>query len=316
MKKIAIISLVVVISAAVVVIVLLTYEKGTEPTPGLSLPEDEESAPEESTHQEKEQEQEKEPEEKDKAKEITKSQSKTFSITVVYDNNEYNEDLQSSWGFSCFIQGLEKTILFDTGGNGTILLNNMEKMGINPEDIDIIVLSHIHGDHTGGLSSVLQQNNDVTVYVLNSFPDSFKDNAKTLGATIIEVLDPVKICTHVYTTGEMGKNLLEQSLIIETETGSIVITGCAHPGIVSIVKKAQELSGDVLFVMGGFHLGRTPTSRIQGIVSQFKKLGVVYVAPCHCSGKTAQQLFEEAYGPSYISVGVGTIITLDDLVQE
>jgi 7,8-dihydropterin-6-yl-methyl-4-(beta-D-ribofuranosyl)aminobenzene 5'-phosphate synthase len=312
MKKIAIISLVVVISAVVVVSVLLTYEKGTEITPSLSLPEEsapEESAPEEPTHTEQE------PEEKEHKEEIA-SQSDTFSISVVYDNNEYNEELQSSWGFSCFIQGLEKNILFDTGGNGTILLNNMEKMGINPEDIDIIVLSHIHGDHTGGLSSILRKNYDVTVYMLNTFPGSFKDNAKALGATVIEVSDSVKICSHVYTTGKLSGNPPEQSLIIETETGSIVITGCAHPGIVTIVKKAQEISGDVLFVMGGFHLGGAPTSQIQGIVSQFKRLGVVYVAPCHCSGEIAQRLFEEAYGHYYISVGVGKIITLDDLVLE
>jgi 7,8-dihydropterin-6-yl-methyl-4-(beta-D-ribofuranosyl)aminobenzene 5'-phosphate synthase len=78
-----------------------------------------------------------------------------ISITVTYDNNLYTEGLITAWGFSCFIRGAEKTILFDTGGNGSILLANMKELDINPQEIDVAVISHIHGDHAGGIERFL-----------------------------------------------------------------------------------------------------------------------------------------------------------------
>ncbi len=239
---------------------------------------------------------------------------KDLSITVSYDNNPYKERLTIAWGFSCVIRGTEKTILFDTGGDGSILLTNMEELGINPKEIDLVVLSHIHGDHVGGLSSFLEKNPEVVVYLPKSFPKGFKDGVKGHGAKVVEVQEPLKICEGVFSTGELGIWIKEQSLIIYTEKGLIVITGCAHPGIVKIVNKAKDLvKNDVILVMGGFHLGGESRGEIEKIVSSFKKLGVNYVGPCHCSGDAARQLFKEEYGENFINVGVGRVITMNDL---
>jgi len=109
-----------------------------------------------------------------------------ISIAIVYDNNPYKEGLKTAWGFSCVIR-CGRTILFDTGGNGTILLENMEKLGINPKDVDIVVLSHIHNDHVGGLSKFLKINHNVTVYLLRSFPEEFKEEIKGYGVKVVEV---------------------------------------------------------------------------------------------------------------------------------
>jgi 7,8-dihydropterin-6-yl-methyl-4-(beta-D-ribofuranosyl)aminobenzene 5'-phosphate synthase len=186
---------------------------------------------------------------------ISTTAVKNLSITVNYDNNPYKERLVTAWGFSCLIRGTEKTILFDTGGDGSILLANMEELGINPKEIDLVVISHIHGDHVGGLHSLLEKNPEVVVYLPESFPKGFKDDAKEYGAKVVAVQEPLKICEGVYSTGELGTWIKEQSLIIHTEKGLIVITGCAHPGIVKIVNKAKDLvKNDVLLVMGGFHL--------------------------------------------------------------
>ena len=95
----------------------------------------------------------------------------SITITVVYDNETLVNDLVPSWGFSCLVQGLEKTILFDTGGDGEILLANMEQLGLDPQTVQVIVLSHLHGDHTGGLTDFLRVNPRVTVYLLDVFPD-------------------------------------------------------------------------------------------------------------------------------------------------
>ncbi len=83
---------------------------------------------------------------------------KDLSIIITYDNNRYQEGLTSAWGFSCFIRGTEQTILFDTGGNGALLLANMKRLRIDPQEIDVVVLSHIHGDHVGGLGRFIEEN--------------------------------------------------------------------------------------------------------------------------------------------------------------
>jgi 7,8-dihydropterin-6-yl-methyl-4-(beta-D-ribofuranosyl)aminobenzene 5'-phosphate synthase len=262
----------------------------------------------------------------EQAKDVSIPGVKNLTITVVYDNNPYKQELETDWGFAAAITGTEKTILFDTGG-GRLLLDNMEKLAIKPDRIDVVVLSHIHGDHTGGLSSFLEKNSDVTVYLPVSFPKKFKDNARNSGAKIIEV-NPVRsktsisngvneslhICENVYSTGQLGKLIKEQSLIIRTDKGLVVITGCAHPGIVNIVSTVKDLiKDDILLVMGGFHLEWATKGRIEKIISAFKQLGVRYVGPCHCSGHKARSLFEKHFDTNYINIGAGKVITIAEL---
>jgi 7,8-dihydropterin-6-yl-methyl-4-(beta-D-ribofuranosyl)aminobenzene 5'-phosphate synthase len=237
-----------------------------------------------------------------------------MNITVVHDNNPFKKGLETAWGFSALITGTEKVILFDTGGNGSILLGNMEKLAVEPNSIDTVVLSHIHGDHTGGLSSFLEKNPDVTVYLPKSFPKKFKDNVLSFRSKIVEAEQPLKICENVYSTGELGRLIKEQSLIVRTDKGLIVITGCAHPGIVKIVNKAKDLlEGDILLVMGGFHLEWATKNKIEKIISAFKQMGVRYVGPSHCSGDKARNLFKQHFGNGYINLGAGKVVTTADL---
>jgi len=237
-----------------------------------------------------------------------------LSITVVHDNNPYKPGLQTAWGFSCLVTGTEKSILFDTGSGGSLLLSNMQKLKIDTNSIDTIVLSHIHGDHTGGLTSLLEKNPNVAVYLPKAFPKRFKDDVQRYEAEIVEVEQSVKICKNVYSTGRLGRLIKEQALIIRTESGLIVITGCAHPGIVKIVNTAKDLlKDDILFVAGGFHLEWATKGKIEKIISAFKELNVSFVAPCHCSGERARSLFEKHFGENYINTGAGKVITLADL---
>jgi len=154
--------------------------------------------------------------EEDKGKQIMSNKPENISdvinpsITVIFDNYLYKEGLKTAWGFSCLIRGIEKTILFDTGGDGSILFENMKKLNIDPKEIDLIVFSHIHGDHTGGLHSFLEKNQNVTIYMPESFPERFKSDAKKYGATVVDVKEPVKICENVYSTGELGISIIEQ----------------------------------------------------------------------------------------------------------
>ena len=95
-------------------------------------------------------------------------------IKVIYNNIVDDEGFEGDWGFGCVIEGLEKTILFDTGANGSILMKNMKKMNIDPGSIDLVVLSHFHWDHTGGLEDFLKKNSDVMVFAPASFPEEWK----------------------------------------------------------------------------------------------------------------------------------------------
>ena len=237
-----------------------------------------------------------------------------LTITVVYDNNPYKEGLGTAWGVSALITGAEKTILFDTGGDGGLLLSNMEKLAIAADSIDTVVLSHIHGDHTGGLRTFLQKNPQVTVYLPKSFPEGFKDDTRRYGAKVIEVEQSLKICEDAYSTGQLGIWIKEQSLIVRTNKGLVIITGCAHPGIVKTVNTAKELlKDDVLLVMGGFHLEWASAGKIEKIISAFKQLNVRYVGPCHCSGDKARTLFQKHFGENYINIGAEKVITAADL---
>ena len=233
------------------------------------------------------------------------------TIAILYDNNPYDERLKTVWGFSCLVERGDLALLFDTGGDAPTLLSNMATLGLDPVEIDIIVLSHIHGDHVGGLGGILADNEKVTVYLPRSFPAGFKAQVKA-HAHLVEVQEPIEIAEGIHTTGEMGKGIPEQSLVLVTKQGLVVITGCAHPGIVSIVKRTKEITGgEVYLVMGGFHLGSASKAAIEGIFEDFRRLGVQKVAPCHCSGDLARSAFEKAYGENFVLAGVGRRLKIE-----
>jgi len=238
------------------------------------------------------------------------TQAKITLITV-YDNYEHDPELKTGWGFSCLVKVGDKNILFDTGGESSTLLYNMQKLGIDPKTINTIVLSHIHGDHTGGLSGILEINSNLDVCLLSSFPDDFKNKVKSYKANVVEVAGPVKISESVSTTGELGTWIKEQALIVKTEKGLVVITGCAHPGIVEMLREAKKITTEEIYlVLGGFHLGGVGDSKLREIIKSFRELGVKKAAPCHCSGDKTRELFKEEYKEDFIANGVGMVIDI------
>ncbi len=154
--------------------------------------------------------------------------------------------------------------MFDTGTKGQILLYNMEKLKINPKTIDIVVISHNHLDHTGGLLDFLRVNQKAKIYVPNSFPNW------TGRIPTIKVSNPTKIAENVFSTGELKG--IEQSLVVGTSKGFVVVTGCSHPGLKTILTVASTY-GKIYGVVGGFH----------GF-NEFEILKNIHlICPCHCT---------------------------------
>lgn len=234
-------------------------------------------------------------------------------FTILYNNYFFKEGTKADWGFSCLIEGTEKTILFDTGTHSEILFHNIDQLKVDLNQVEQIVISHNHGDHTGGLSAVLDKNHDVSVYLPISFPYEFVRNVENKKAKVVSVDEPVEICQNVFLTGEMGDQIKEQSLIINTSKGLIIVTGCSHQGIVNILKQAKKiLDKPIYLVFGGFHLGGTPDAELQEIIRNFKEIGVMKCGATHCTGDKAIGLFKEAYGENYIPMGTGKVLEISN----
>ena len=235
-------------------------------------------------------------------------------LTVVYDNNALDPDLRSGWGFAAWLEYGGQTVLLDTGADGRALLDNVAALGLDPNTIDIVVLSHNHADHTAGLDSLLAVKAQacaegsvcLAVYLPQAFPARFKEHIRAAGATVVEVNGPQEILPGLWSTGQMGTGIVEQALIAKTSLGLVVVTGCAHPGVDEMVARAKQVGrGEIALVMGGFHLGGASRGRIGEIIAEFRRLGVQQVAPCHCTGDQARELFRQAYGQGFDACGVG-----------
>ena len=140
-----------------------------------------------------------------------------LKINILYDNKSIERRFTYAWGFSCLVEGLKYNILFDTGGRGNILFHNMEEMKIGLNKIEHIFLSHIHGDHTGGLIPILKKKNDVTIWMPDSFPESAKFDIGSFGARIKGIDMSFHLFENVYSTGQLGRSPKEHGLIIDTK---------------------------------------------------------------------------------------------------
>lgn len=236
------------------------------------------------------------------------SQVKIFGI---FDNETSEEDLVAGWGFSALISSSERALLFDAGSDVKILEENMEELGVIPGDLDGIFLSHPHCDHVGGLSAVLSQNSDLSVYVTKGFPQEIKNKVRDYGAELVEIAGSEEIFEGWHSTGEMisdyhGSDLPEQGLTVEGDSGPVVISGCAHPGISKIVGRAKEITGEPpRLVLGGFHLGSRSKGEIKAILKDFAGYGVRGVAPTHCTGEKAKAIMRVEYREDFVDFGVG-----------
>jgi len=213
-----------------------------------------------------------------------------MKITVVYDNEVKKEGLRAGWGFSALIESEEASpILFDTGADSSTLAHNMNELNIDPKNIKTIVISHAHGDHTGGLSEILRINEMAELFLPSSFRRAFP------GRRVTMVEDAIQIGEDVFSTGELEG--IEQSLALKTEKGIFVVTGCAHPAMRNILGVASRF-GKLYGIAGGFHGFHE--------FKLFEGLSIIY--PCHCTQCKREIL--DLFPGKALQCGAGLVIEL------
>ena len=205
-----------------------------------------------------------------------------MKVRILFDN-ETASGYKHGWGFSCLVGD---DLLFDVGANADILLYNMREAQVDFEAIDKVFLSHAHADHIGGIS-ILKYLGDVSVYVPDSFTPTFIQGLNDFGnVTPIKVKGPAKLGEGLYSTGELGNTVKEQSLVVKTDNRYAVIVGCSHPGVDVILEAANKI-GEIKGIVGGFH----EFSRIEALS------GLEIISSCHCTSykKEIKLLYQMAY---------------------
>lgn len=214
-----------------------------------------------------------------------------MQLTIVYDNEVYSEGLEADWGFSCLIESHGRYLLFDTGTKADILLRNMQSLSIEPDTIDDIFISHDHYDHTGGLTELLSRKQDMRVFA----PSTMSGIAPA--GDVIYVDKPMKLADGLYTTGLLKD--IEHSLAIESGDGLVVVAGCSHPGVRSILDASRKF-GNPWALIGGLH----------GF-DEFEVLEELnLVCPTHCTQHIAE--IRSKYPVKIVQGGAGRVIDLPE----
>jgi len=210
------------------------------------------------------------------------------------------------WGISYLI---DQDLLFDTFGDPYVFLRNAESLNIDFSKIRHIVISHDHWDHISGLWYIINRYKDINVYICPNFDTKIKERMRSFGMNVAEVKGLLGIKDNIYSTGEIegsfrNISISEQALVVNSENGLIVITGCAHPGILTILKEVKKNFPDkeIFCALGGFHLLDKKRKEIELIVSEFKGMGIKKVGPTHCSGKIAEEIFKKQYRENFIPI--------------
>ena len=235
-----------------------------------------------------------------------------MKLRLIAEGSTKRERKALRWGLS-FLVG---NVLFDAFGRSDIFWKNIRRFRINLARIKHIVISHEDWDHIAGLETFLQKYPGVKVYICKRSGRTLKDLIQANGGTLVGIDKPQKISTGIFSLGQMradtGRGILyEQALIVKSSKGFSVITGCAHPGIVRIVRQAVKLFGRKIYaVCGGFHMKDNAPDENARTIAKLQAFGVKQVMPLHCTGENALRLFRRSYGRKCLSLPEGRTITL------
>ena len=268
-------------------------------------------------------------------------------VTILYDAFGESKELTKDWGYSALVEHNGKRILFDTGNNAANFEHNVKALGVDVTKLDFVVISHRHADHAMGLKYVLSVNPNVTVYVPadggNGFggapisktylraDESLPAKMRYFGGTepedlasgklydtgnfvLVSQLTEVSPGIFLVRTVSQKKGTLEMpelTLAIKRPNGLLLVDGCSHAGIETILEAAGGVDPRTEILFGGLHLVTTPVEEIDTVVENLKtKWKVQKIAPGHCTGEPTFARLKKAYGVNYLYAGLGTKVEL------
>jgi 7,8-dihydropterin-6-yl-methyl-4-(beta-D-ribofuranosyl)aminobenzene 5'-phosphate synthase len=212
------------------------------------------------------------------------------------------------WGLSYLV---DNTILYDTFGNYRVLARRLQKADIDASTVQAVVLSHDHWDHTGGLWGFLKEHSGIDVFLPPTAKEAVKRRVSEAGGYLIDLPGIKTLKEDVLLLDEMigtfnNKPIAEHFIALKAQEGLVLLVGCSHPGIVSMVKKAKEdLGAPVYGVVGGLHLMHSETEEIYACANALKNEGVKMIAPTHCTGWRAERVFKKVFGKGFIPTREG-----------
>jgi 7,8-dihydropterin-6-yl-methyl-4-(beta-D-ribofuranosyl)aminobenzene 5'-phosphate synthase len=243
--------------------------------------------------------------------ETDRSTEPAVEVTIIYDNYQADERLETDWGFACLVEAAGEKLLFDTGNRAELYKKNVQTLGIDPSGIPSLFISHSHGDHTAGIPWVREVNPSVHCYLPASWAEQLKEEDK-LPPNSTGIENPLHLYGPFYSTGDRFEAFREQGLVVRTGTGGVLITGCGHPGPVEMVEKAEkELGIEIHTLIGGLHLLQKSDAQLEQIAKSLKELGIEKICPTHCTGDHSRAYLKKAFGEGYIPGGTGAHIVIN-----
>jgi 7,8-dihydropterin-6-yl-methyl-4-(beta-D-ribofuranosyl)aminobenzene 5'-phosphate synthase len=276
---------------------------------------------------------------------------KRLEAVMLRDNSVARDGLKAGHGLSMLLRTSVGSIIFDCGDSAETW-ENADTMGVDLTEVCCVALSHGHYDHTNGLPALLQRLGGAMVIGHPAIfeprwadrregereyigPPASRGELEAMGAMFELSADSVAVAPDVITTGEVPRvselapespHLLVErdgrvteddfvddlSLTARMEDGNVLLTGCAHAGLVNIVARATELTGRCpVAVAGGTHLARETEERIALVAEDIHERGVRQIVPMHCSGERGAELLEKHFAGETLRAGVGSTIVAD-----
>jgi 7,8-dihydropterin-6-yl-methyl-4-(beta-D-ribofuranosyl)aminobenzene 5'-phosphate synthase len=229
----------------------------------------------------------------------------SVKFTVLIDNYP-NGTLNAPWGLSILVETPNLTILFDTGPDLNALLENVEILGLNLDQIDLVVISHGHADHVEGLSYVAEQIPCITVFIPAAMSSAVKQRITGWNVTMEEIDSTYSISDDIAIIGGLYYPVNEQALAINVKNlGLIIFVGCSHPGVDNIVQRAiDDLGIQPYAVIGGFHMVEADIGAITTLMDELLAMNLTRICPTHCSGDAIRNYLQTNYPLYYEEIKV------------
>lgn len=263
-------------------------------------------------------------------------------LTVIVDNIPQGEK-KGEWGLSILAEYANKKILVDVGGSN-LFAENLEKLGFDISEIDYATLSHAHYDHANGMARFFQKNERAQFFlregtrencyfkkfifhkyiglpknILQDYKEriAFADGKYELfpGAYLIPHstpnLEKIGKREMMYQRTEQGfvpDNFShEQSLVLETDKGLLIINCCSHGGVVNIINEVQrEFPGQKVYgYIGGMHLFNKSNKEVRMVATKIRETGIDYVCTGHCTKERAYGILKQELGDKLEQLHVG-----------